>query len=77
MPAVGRRTQLGEVVVCVDRARTQADAAGHPVRTEVALLAAHGVLHLLGYDDRTRRGAARMMARARALLAEAGEQVKG
>ncbi len=77
MPSVGRRTQLGEVVVCVDRARTQADAAGHPVRTEVALLAAHGVLHLLGYEDRTRRGAARMMARARALLAEAGEQVKG
>lgn len=77
MPKVERPSQLGEVVVCVDRARIQADEAGHPVRTEIALLAAHGVLHLLGYDDRTRRGAERMMRRARALLAEAGERVKG
>ncbi|MBI2123567.1 MAG: rRNA maturation RNAse YbeY [Armatimonadetes bacterium] len=47
------------------------------MRTEIALLAAHGVLHLLGYDDRTRRGAERMMRRARTVLAEAGERVKG
>jgi probable rRNA maturation factor len=77
IPKVGRRAQLGEVVVSVDRARIQAGDAGHRVRTEVALLATHGVLHLLGYDDRSRRGTERMMRRARTLLAEAGEKVKG
>lgn len=77
MPRVQRGTQLGEVVVSVDRARIQADDAGHGVRTELALLTTHGVLHLLGYDDRSRRGTERMMRRARTLLAEAGEQVKG
>lgn len=77
MPKVGRGEQLGEVVVCVDRARVQAGDAGHRVRTELALLTTHGVLHLLGYDDKSRRGTERMMRRARTLLAEAGEKVKG
>jgi probable rRNA maturation factor len=77
IPRVGRRDQIGEVVISVDRARIQAGDAGHRVRTEVALLATHGVLHLLGYDDHSRRGTERMMRRARTLLAEAGEKVKG
>lgn len=68
---------LGDVVVSVDRARVQARRVGHPVRTEVALLAVHGLLHLLGYDDQTRTGARAMMARQRALLAEVGETVQG
>lgn len=73
----GRGRLLGEVIISVDRARVQARRAGHPVRTEVALLAVHGVLHLMGYDDHTRLGAAAMMRRQCALLAEAGEQVAG
>lgn len=75
--AASERRTLGEVVVSVDRARIQAKTAGHPLRTEVALLTAHGALHLLGYDDRNRRSAERMMRRARTLLAEVGEVVKG
>ncbi len=68
---------LGDVVVSVERARVQARAVGHPVRTEVALLAVHGLLHLLGYDDRTGTGARTMMARQREILAEVGEEVRG
>jgi len=77
IPRVGRRDQIGEVVISVDRARIQAGDAGHRVRTEVALLVTHGVLHLLGYDDHSRHGTERMMRRARTLLAEAGEKVRG
>ena len=41
---------LGDVVISLDTAQRQADAAGHSLTTEVATLAAHGLTHLLGYD---------------------------
>ncbi len=68
---------LGEVVVSVDRAKIQAKAMGHPLRTEVALLAVHGVLHLLDYTDATSAAAKEMGQRQRELVAECGEEVRG
>ena len=41
---------LGDVVISVERAAAQAADAGHSLAQEVAVLAAHGTLHLLGYD---------------------------
>lgn len=41
---------LGDVVVSVTRAKEQADFYGHSFEMEMALLVAHGILHLLGYD---------------------------
>jgi len=41
---------LGDVVISSGVAVRQARAAGHPVSTEVRVLALHGLLHLLGYD---------------------------
>lgn len=41
---------LGDIVLCPDVARRQAEAAGHDVVDELALLTVHGVLHLLGHD---------------------------
>jgi len=71
------RGYLGDVVISVDRARVQARAVGHPLRTEIALLAVHGLLHLLGYDDRRRTDAVHMSRRQRVLAAEAGFEVAG
>ncbi len=71
----GQAGLLGDVVVSVDRARAQARAAGHTLRSEVALLAVHGVLHLLGYDDHSRTAALTMTRRQRKLLAERGYEV--
>lgn len=73
----GDPPSLGDVAVSVQRARVQARVAGHPIAVEVALLAAHGTLHLLGYDDRTRGLRADMMRRQRALLGELGIEVQG
>jgi probable rRNA maturation factor len=67
----------GDVIVSVDRARAQARAAGHSVAVEVAYLAAHGVLHLLGHTDRTAHGRAAMLRRQRVLLGEVGVRVTG
>jgi probable rRNA maturation factor len=43
-------TLLGDVVLCPDIARAQAEHAGHTTEAELHLLCTHGVLHLLGYD---------------------------
>ena len=41
---------LGDVVLCLPRAREQAEELGHGFLREVAFLTVHSVLHLLGYD---------------------------
>ncbi len=41
---------LGDIIISLERAQRQADAAGHPLASETRLLVVHGVLHLLGYD---------------------------
>ena len=41
---------LGDVVIASGVAARQARAARHSLRTELRVLALHGLLHLLGYD---------------------------
>ena len=41
---------LGDVVLCPAVAADQAASAGHSLESELHLLCAHGILHLLGYD---------------------------
>ncbi len=52
----------GEVYVNLDRARSQAKEYSVSFRHEVARLVVHGTLHLIGFDDSTRREALRMRA---------------
>jgi probable rRNA maturation factor len=59
---------IGEVVVSVDRARAQARRMGCPLRTELATLVVHGILHLGGYDDHRKSDAAKMHARQDAIV---------
>ena len=57
---------LGDVVIAIGVAQRQADEVGHPVGTELKVLALHGLLHLLGYDHETDKGEmARLEARLR------------
>lgn len=41
---------LGDVVICLDVARKQADDLGHSFEREIMYLTCHSILHLLGYD---------------------------
>ena len=41
---------LGSMVICKQRAFQQAEEYGHSIEREVAFLAVHSTLHLLGYD---------------------------
>ena len=56
---------LGDIVIASGVATRQAREAGHPVSTELKVLALHGLLHLLGYDHDIDDG---KMARAEARL---------
>jgi len=73
----GDPPHLGDIAISVPRARVQARNAGHAPSVEIALLAAHGILHLLGYDDRVRSHRAHMWRRQEALLGELGIRVRG
>ncbi len=44
---------LGDVIISLPRAASQAESAGHPLQNEVQLLIIHGILHLLGHDHAT------------------------
>lgn len=60
---------LGDIVVSVDTARRQARENNHSLACELTKLAAHGLLHLLGYDhERSRAEAIKMQRKERWLL---------
>jgi len=63
---------LGDIALSRDAVERQAARANHSAAWEFAYLLAHGVLHLVGYDDQTDAGYHRMVAYQEAVLADAG-----
>ena len=71
-PATGL-VPLGDMCISFERARAQAKEYGHSSRRELAYLAVHSVLHLLGYDHLDEGPEkAWMREREEAILAELG-----
>jgi probable rRNA maturation factor len=58
-PETGAR-YIGDILISIPRAQSQADAVGHPLESEVQLLVVHGMLHLLGHDHGEPEEKARM-----------------
>ena len=61
---------LGDVAICLERAREQAQDYGHSLERELGFLAVHGGLHLLGYDHITPEDEAVMFKKQDAILEE-------
>jgi probable rRNA maturation factor len=54
MPEPGNEAvTLGDIVIAPVVAAEQAATAGHSIDHEIFILAAHGLLHILGYDHAT------------------------
>lgn len=64
----GSEQNGGDLIISVDRARSNALDAGWEEEDELFFLIAHGLLHLLGWDDHTDDDRASMLARQRELL---------
>ncbi len=65
---MGQPAPLGDIGIGVDVARRQAAERGHPAFEEIELLAAHGLLHLFGYDHGNLEGSRAMAAAERMLV---------
>ncbi len=59
---------LGDIVISVDTAQKQAIQQGHSLKTELAWLASHGLLHLIGWDHPDEESLQRMMIKQVLLL---------
>jgi probable rRNA maturation factor len=70
-PALPR--YLGDIAISLERVLAQAAEYGHSAERELAFLAIHGTLHLLGYDhEQSPAAAAAMREREEAALARLG-----
>ena len=64
---------LGDMVISLERAKAQGEEYGHGTQREMAYLAVHSALHLLGYDHLDEGPQkARMRAREEAILGRLG-----
>ncbi|MEG4986715.1 rRNA maturation RNase YbeY [Microcoleus sp. BR0-C5] len=63
---------LGDIVISIDTANRQAQQQGHPLKTELAWLAAHGFLHLLGWDHPDEESLTQMLDQQETLLQAIG-----
>jgi probable rRNA maturation factor len=79
-PEMGRQKpvsaiRLGEVIVCVDRAISQSKRYRVSLEKEVARLLIHGLLHLCGFEDGTKKSKTKMHRRENLYLASLGNLI--
>jgi len=51
----------GEIIICLPQAKRQAKQLGHSLKKELAILLIHGILHLAGYNDETKKDFNKML----------------
>jgi len=66
---------LGDIVISVERADQQAKQQRHSLSTELAWLATHGLLHLLGWDHPDQESLISMLNQQETLLQTVGQKI--
>ena len=61
---------LGDIYICLNKARSQAEEYGHSFYRELSFLAVHGFYHLLGYDHQTKEEEKIMFQKQEEVLAK-------
>jgi len=57
-----------EIIICWPRLISQAKTQAHSRKKELAILLAHGFLHILGYNHKTKKQALLMQQKAKEIL---------
>ena len=68
---------LGDVVICIDIAKKQAEEIGQSLEEEILYLFIHSVLHLLGYDHETEKDKRTMRAVEKDILRYLSDNEEG
>ena len=75
---------VGEIVVCVPMAIKMVEELGGKttpdsgdVEGEIMLYTLHGLLHIMGYDDKREKDAKKMHLKEKEILARFGHKIKG
>ena len=63
---------LGDIYICIEKAKEQAIEYGHSFKRELSFLAVHGLLHLLGYDHMTKEDEEVMFSKQEEVLSKYG-----
>jgi probable rRNA maturation factor len=71
-PEEAQTPYLGDILIALPYTQRQAQRAGRALQDELALLAVHGALHLMGYDHATPAEKAEMWDRQNAILSGLG-----
>lgn len=66
----GEGNFLGEILINYKLIKKQAREAGVGARDELIFILAHGLLHLIGHDDRTERGRLEMIKKGKEFIRE-------
>lgn len=66
---------LGDIVISLETAQRQAQTQGHDFKVELAWLASHGLLHLLGWDHPDDDQLQQMLNQQQVLLQKIGLEV--
>ncbi len=68
----GMPNLLGDIVISVPRAKSQATEYGHEFKRELCFLAVHGFLHLIGHDHDSKENEVEMFKKQEDILNEHG-----
>ena len=61
---------IGDIYICLDRAKEQAKEYNHTLRREVCFLLCHGLLHIAGYDHMNEEDEEKMTAKQEEIMNE-------
>ncbi len=73
----GEALAIGDIYISLDRALSQANEAGTTMGMEIALLAIHGLLHLVGYEHDSTSGMEKMHKKEQEMLSSLKSRIKG
>lgn len=61
-------SEMGDIFICFEKIKEQAESYGHSEYREFAFLVTHGIYHLLGYDHMTKEDETIMFTKQEKIL---------